>query len=269
MNANGLVAPVLRRIAIGGQEPPFGLPSGPASPPRSVRRRRGQGDGGAWPACGHLDTQILERNSTGPQPWPTRLPDAAADVAWRIAPPGLRNHLLGPALPPTGNCKPRADGVQRRDAAQSVVDQVGQSPVPLLVGCAGYGPCPAARRLARRCAACAASAVVAPSSRHARQDRGRQDDRDARPPPEARPSSAVVSRSRVRTPAPAGKRTRRGRQSNACSGVTRMERQDVESVPNSARLLHIWNRPLSHYDASRIALAPSRERRRRRNEVSK
>lgn len=47
-------------------------------------------------------------------------------------------------LAPDGNCKPRADGAGGATQPNLVVGQVDESPLPLVIGDAGYCPCPTA-----------------------------------------------------------------------------------------------------------------------------
>jgi hypothetical protein len=66
-------------------------------------------------------------------------------------------------LAPNRNCKPRADGASGATQPNLVVGQVDESPLPLVIGYAGYCSCPTARGLACRCALPHRPLVVAPS----------------------------------------------------------------------------------------------------------
>jgi hypothetical protein len=270
MDANGLVAPVLRRIAIGGQEPSFGLPAG-------LPVRLGQFDVDMVKAMAELGQPVAtstHRYSSGTQPVLNRgqlgfqmLQPTLLGVSLRLGCVTIYSALLAP----NGNCKPRADGVNGATQPNAVVDQVGQSPLPLLVGCAGYGPCPAARGLACRCALAQRPLVVAPSQ----------------PTPPGKIVAGKTTEMRAHHPKHGfvgGGQPQSGSHPGACRQanhegvgnrthvpeVTGRERQDVESVPNSARLLPYLGTDPCHTTTRRASLwHPQRERRRRRNEVSK
>jgi hypothetical protein len=181
--------------------------SRPAIPTRSVRRRHGQGDGGAWPACGHPDTRAERTRSSTLANSASRCCSRRC-LAYRSA--WVAYPLTRPCLPPTGT----TSLVRMERAAR-------RSPIWWL-----------AKLISPRCHCSLDTRVIVPAQRledwlvaarfrtvhwlSLRPCRHRQ----ARSWPARRPrwaptarstaSSAVVSRSRVRTRAPAGKRTTNG-----------------------------------------------------------
>ena len=181
----------------------------------STWSRRWRSLASLWPP----GTPTREQNSAGPQPWPTRPPDAAADVAWRIALPGLRNRGHGPA------CLQRERQAscgwsERRDAAR-----VGGWPnwsVPAATGhwMCGLSSLPNGLKIGSSLRACApSSGRRSVPADIARQDRGQRVDRDARPLPEARLRRRGLAAVAFAPGHLLASEPRTDRQSNACSGT--------------------------------------------------
>jgi hypothetical protein len=143
MNANGLVAPVLRRVSVGGQEPPPGLPA-------CLPFRLGQFDVDMVEAMAELGQPVAtpaHRHASRTQPVLN-----LGQLAFQMLQPTLLGVSLclgcvtvdTALLASNGNGKPRADGANGATQPELVVGQIGQSPLPLVIGCAGYRSCPTA-----------------------------------------------------------------------------------------------------------------------------
>src|SRR5512132_3814914 len=122
MNTDGLVAPPLRRVSIGGQKPPLGLPGG--LPFRhtqidvdTVKVMAELGQPVATPAHGY--------------PSSTQPPLDLDQLGLEMLQPTLLGVSLGlgcvtvdsTPFAPNGGCEPRANGTNRAAQSNSVVDK--------------------------------------------------------------------------------------------------------------------------------------------------
>jgi hypothetical protein len=143
MNANGFVAPELRGVSVGGQEPPLGLPAG-------LPFRLGQFDVGMGKAMAELGQPVAtptHRYASGTHP----VLNSGQLGFQMLQPPLLGVSLRLGCVPvdtalsaPNRDYKPRADGASGATQPNLVVGQVDESSLPLFIGYAGYCSCPTA-----------------------------------------------------------------------------------------------------------------------------